>query len=117
MQIEFAMRIPELVFVTAVLACCGGDDLPSSIDASSIDAALQTTPCPPTDDLECESASQACVVTGPFGPTTMSRCQAVPPACDADRSCDCLEATLCPTGTIGCSEPAANTIFCDNGTQ
>jgi len=64
----------------------------------------------------CDTATEVCVGSGPIGPSVAHSCKAVPSACEHDRSCDCV-ASLCPAGTVECSEVATNEIFCDNGTQ
>jgi len=106
------------LFVLVVFISACGDDDGASADANpnAPDALSVETLCPPTDDLRCESATQVCVVAGPFGPTNTSSCEAIPRGCEADRSCACLAATLCnPTDT--CTDTAGNTIYCDNGSQ
>jgi len=109
--------IATLFFALAfILGACGGDDGPAIDAASGSDGASGMTLCPPTDDLNCTASTEVCVVTGPFGPTNMSSCEAVPAGCEKDRTCSCVAASLC-NATDTCSEPADNTIFCDNGSQ
>ncbi len=75
------------------------------------------TPCPPTPGLQCDRATEVCVVVGPIGPAEISSCEPVPAGCEADRTCACMEAVACPQYTVQCVDRADNTIYCDNGTQ
>jgi hypothetical protein len=107
----------HVLFLAAALlaAACGDDEVSGTGDASTNNP--ETTPCPPTGDLICETGTHVCVKEGAFGPSYTSSCKPVPSGCETDRMCDCLSPSLCPPGTFICTELAANTIFCDNGTQ
>jgi hypothetical protein len=70
------------------------------------------TPCGP--DLTC-SASEICVVFGPFGPGGFSQtCHPVPSGCEIDRTCGCAGAALCPPPHV-CRDVDApgDVIFCE----
>ena len=121
-------RWPALLVVAVLFACGdddGGDDGDGDgvvIDAASgadsgddADAAAgATTPCPPTADLECDTATEICVVQTPVGPGMTSSCEPVPDGCEADRTCDCAGDDLCKGAFDTCSEGTAeNTIVCE----
>lgn len=111
--------IALLATVALSLAGCGDDGGGDPADANGADddGSVAVTSCPPTDDLMCDTATQMCVVSGPFGPTNTSDCESVPAGCENDRTCACAADTLCPSPTDTCTETADNTIYCDNGTQ
>jgi hypothetical protein len=106
-----------------VLVACSG----TTADADKVDADTDTdvdadtdavlTPCPPTVGLQCDRATEVCVVAGPYGPAEQSSCEPVTAGCEGDRTCDCLADALCPNPTDTCTERADNTIYCDNGSQ
>lgn len=75
--------------------------------------------CPPASGTPCGSAtcsaSEVCVVFGPFGPGGFTRtCQPVPAPCELDRTCGCLRATLCPAPHV-CRDVEApgDVILCE----
>ena len=105
----------------------GGDDSGDSGDDVVIDAASgadsgggddggdgATTPCPPTPDLECDSATEICVVKTPVGPAETSSCEPVPAGCEEERTCGCAGVELC-TGSFDTCSPGEgeNTIVCE----
>jgi hypothetical protein len=67
--------------------------------------------------VTCDVDTEVCVGIGPFGPSVDHACEPIPAGCQSDRTCGCVEAALCPSGTVSCSTVALNEIFCDNGTQ
>lgn len=78
---------------------------------SCADAGPQTTAC---GMMQCETASQICVIETPVGPGQSYSCQDVPAACASDRSCACAGATLCSGAFDVCSDGADdNTIVCE----
>jgi hypothetical protein len=115
------MRLPRairlLLLLVAVALACGDDDGGGDSgdgDGPTPDALAATTPCPPTADLECDSATEICVVQTPIGPAETSSCQPVPAGCDAERDCECAGAEICTGSFDTCSEDrGANTIVCE----
>lgn len=117
------LRVLSLLLLAVGFAC--GDDDGGDGDGSdgpAVDAAPgdpdgalgATTPCPPTADLECDSATEICVVQTPVGPAVTSSCEPVPDGCDAERTCGCAGTELCTGAFDTCSEgEAENTIVCE----
>lgn len=101
-------------WMAIVLAACSGGDGGTPADASSgdgLDASPDTTAC---GTMQCQAASQICVIETPVGPGQRYSCQDVPAACTSDRSCACAGATLCAGTFDVCSDaPDDNTIVCE----
>ena len=79
------------------------------------------TPCAPGQtDRFCNSATEVCVKSGPYGPHEFWSCVPVPEGCERDRTCACLGERVCrkhtPLSRCGDS-PHPNTIICESGYQ
>lgn len=106
-----------LVLCVALYVGCGGDDgggggVADAAGDPNADARTAVD-CPPTDDLQCEFTTSVCVIETPVGPAMRSSCQPVPTGCEADRSCDCVGATLCQAPFDLCQDGADNQVTCE----
>ena len=62
--------------------------------------------------LVCDPATELCVIDVAF--MSSYRCEAIPPGCDADRSCTCVGAIVCTAPFNQCTDnPADNTVNCN----
>lgn len=107
----------SLLLAVALAAGCSGD--PEPVDGGQPDAAIDdggspdaaTTAC---GDISCDPTIHICVVRGPIGPGYSYTCEAIPPGCESDRTCDCTASTYCVDAFDTCTENVAdNTITCE----
>ena len=139
-------RSLKALCVMIVLGACGGADTATGTACGPVTCGSGTVCCDHCagscvseqsgascpDDLEpdrtcnlqacgasasCNVEIEVCVGTGPIGPSVAHSCQPIPSGCEHDRTCECVSDSLCPSGTIACSDAATNEVFCDNGTQ
>ncbi len=121
-------RVLALLLAASVVACVDDGRLGfpvASKDGTVLPAAASElppkTPCGPgQNERFCETATEVCVRSGPFGPHEFWSCVPVPEGCEADRTCACMGETLCsgPTPLSRCGDsPHPNTIICESGYQ
>lgn len=96
---------------------CVGSCVPETSGVSCPDDVIGRTCDPQTcGTTTCNVELEVCVGIGPIGPSVAHSCEPIPSGCEHDRTCECVE-SLCPSGTVACSDVAVNEVFCDNGTQ
>ena len=104
------------------MSCCDhcvGSCVPENSGAQCPDDTDPNRTCDPQTcgTTTCDVTTEVCVGTGPIGPSVDHSCEPIPDGCEHDRTCDCVSSSLCPAGTVACSDVTTNEIFCDNGSQ
>jgi hypothetical protein len=89
----------QLGEVASVRGACWGDCVPAS-QCAFVPACTY-----------CDLDRQVCVINSAF--MTTKHCVSVPPACDSDRSCDCMGSNVCVDIFRHCSDGAEGEINCD----
>jgi hypothetical protein len=110
------------VVLLSVVACSGTAHVPDAPAADDAPPADASPDAPAPDALAkiacgtetCDVATQLCVVRTPVGPAQSFTCEPVPARCAADRSCACVQATVCTGGFSRCTDAAdPDTVTCE----
>ena len=110
------------VVILSMLACSGNAHVPDAPAADDAAAGDSAPDAPAPDALAkiacgtetCDVATQLCVTRTPVGPGQSFTCEPVPAGCQTDRSCACVQATVCTGGFSTCTDSAdPDTVVCE----